>query len=388
MVPPRFPFPPRLAALALATLLALPVARGEEGSLTMPPPEPDQPSLLELLQRVFTPADAGGLEAGGPRVTPRGVVISPRPVLKVTPGQSEAEAAAPPEIGNAEESVAQPLAEPDFRERPLEAASPVPSAPPVAASASAGPRLRPERQGYAFGHPRILAQQTLFGLAHGIALLSRACALLPEVGEAAREAYGAWETKNRVRIDQAEAELARYYFTPPAGAVRRLDLVQALQLKADLGLPTDGPELPAACATLPEALAKPRYDLEAQWLLKGDVERLRRATETRELVAQCRQQAEPAAATQLDAALGAWEQANGEAEGQARQRLVADLAAQPDPKHPEQPTDGEALMKNWQDDLRRAVGRRLAYGAAEACPGLAEALPGKAHALAHAFDAE
>ena len=46
--------------------------------------------------------------------------------------------------------------------------------------------------------------------------------------------------------------------------VRRLDLIQALQLKSDLGLSTDGPELKAACATLPEALAKPRYDLEAQ----------------------------------------------------------------------------------------------------------------------------
>jgi hypothetical protein len=72
----------------------------------------------------------------------------------------------------------------------------------------------------------------------------------------------------------------------------------------------------------------------------------------------------------------------------ARQRLVADMASLPDPKQPDQPADGEALMKTWQDELRRGVGRRLAYGAAEACPGLADALPGKVHALNHAFDAE
>ncbi len=412
---------PRLAALSLALLLALSAARAEEGSsILMPPPDPNQPSLLELLQRVFTPSEDGGLDAANPWTTPRGVVIQPRPVQKVTPAEEEAVVAPPPALPEAvagEETVAQPLSEPDFREQPLaplpapaasvppavptapaaapedtakaaaEAATPVAPATPVAA-APAVPRFRPERQGYAFGHPRILAQQTLFGLSHGISLLARACSLLPEEGELAREAYDVWETRNRIRIEQAEYELARYYFTPPAEEVRRLDLIQALQLKSDLGLSTDGPELKAACATLPEALAKPRYDLEAQWLLKGDVERLRRATETRELVSQCRQQTAPEAVERLDAALAAWEQANAASEAEARQRLVADMATLPDPKQPDQPADGEALMKTWQDELRRGVGRRLAYGAAEACPGLADALPGKAHALNHAFDAE
>lgn len=407
-------FRPRLAVLSLALLLALPAARAEEGSsILMPPPDPNQPSLLELLQRVFTPSEDGGLDAANPWTTPRGVVIQPRPVQKVTPAEEEDAATPPPALPEAaagEETVAQPLGEPDFKEQPLaplpapaaSAPAAVPTVPiaapedtakaaaeaaPVAA-APAVPRFRPERQGYAFGHPRILAQQTLFGLSHGISLLARACSLLPEEGELAREAYGAWEARNRVRIEQAEYELARYYFTPPAEEVRRLDLIQALQLKSDLGLSTDGPELKAACATLPEALAKPRYDLEAQWLLKGDVERLRRATETRELVSQCRQQTAPEAVERLDAALAAWEQANAASEAEARQRLVADMATLPDPKQPDQPADGEALMKTWQDELRRGVGRRLAYGAAEACPGLADALSGKAHALNHAFDAE
>lgn len=414
-------FRPRLAVLSLALLLALPAARAEEGSsILMPPPDPNQPSLLELLQRVFTPSEDGGLDAANPWTTPRGVVIQPRPVQKVTPAEEEAVAAPPPALPEAaagEETVAQPLREPDFREQPLAPlpapAASAPSAVPAAsaaapeeaakaaaeattqaaptapvAAAPAVPRFRPERQGYAFGHPRILAQQTLFGLSHGISLLARACSLLPEEGELAREAYGAWETRNRIRIELAEYELAGYYFTPPAEEVRRLDLIQALQLKSDLGLSTDGPELKAACATLPAALAKPRYDLEAQWLLKGDVERLRRATETRELVSQCRQQTAPEAVERLDAALVAWEQANAASEAEARQRLVADMATLPDPKQPDQPVDGEALMKTWQDELRRGVGRRLAYGAAEACPGLADALPGKAHALNHAFDAE
>lgn len=402
----------RLAAAVLLTLcLALPV-RGEEGGL-VPTPDPHQPSLLELLQRVFVPQ--GGPEAGAARTTPRGVLLPPRPAAgagaeegAAAPPAAAAEAPPPalPEAAAGEEAVARPLVEPDFRERELEAlpkalpevpAEPLPPpggtgvpavAPAPVPAASATPKLRQERRGYAFGHPRILAQQTLFGTAHGIALLSRACALLPGHEELAREAYAAWQERNRGRIDAAEAELARYYFTPPHEQVRRLDLLQALQLKSDLGLATEGRELEAACATLPQALAKPRYDLELQWLLKGDVERLRRATETRELAAQCRQQAEAEEAERLDAALAAWEKDNAEAADEARRRLVQDMAAQPDPRQPQQAVDGEAVMQKWQGELRRGVGRHLAYGAAEACPGLAVALAAPAHALAHAFDAE
>ncbi|GBG02205.1 hypothetical protein AZSI13_15320 [Azospira sp. I13] len=399
-----------LAALASLALLAQAPLRAEDGGLKAMPLEPGQPNLLELLQRLFVPADGGN----GPRTTPRGVVLPNHPAQSATPAAATTVAPATPETPETpaalaaeatpepqapatslpppaagEETVAQPLAGPGFEEKSL--AQPAPLPPPTAAAPAVPPgtpTLRRERLGYAFGHPRILAQQTLFGLAHGIALLGRSCARVPGSGEAAREAYATWEAANRDYITQAESELARYYFTPPASEVRRLDLVQALNLKSDLGLPTDGPELEAACGSLPQALAKPRYDLATQWLLKGDVERLRRATETRELVSQCRQQADAENLPALDAALAAWEDANSLQASEARERLVADMSSQPDPRHPEQPVDGQAMMEKWQDELRRTVGRRLAYGAAEACPGLAAALAGKHHALEHAFDAE
>jgi len=396
--------------LVAACVLAGPL-QAQDNPLAPPPADPNQPSLFELLQRVLTQPGEGAQESANPWMTPRGVTIQPRPAAKATPAEAGAVAPAPaapsPTPSQAapapgEETVAQPLAGPQFEEQPLAPLAPVPAAStstapaPAAAQAntaasaavSTTPRLRQERQGYAFSHPRILAQQTLFGLAHGIALLARACAVEPDSAAVAQDAYQAWEARNQLRIAAAENELARYYFTPPHDQVRRLDLVQALQLKSDLGLATDGPELKAACATLPEALAKPRYDLELQWLLKGDGERLRRATETRELVSQCRQQAEGEAVEQLDASLSRWDQANAGTETEARQRLVAEMSSLPDPKHPDRPADGETMMKNWQDELRRIVGRRLAYGAAEVCPGLAEALATPAYDLAHAFDAE
>jgi len=403
----RFLRPILLAALTSLTLLAQAPLRADDGGLKAMPLEPGQPNLLDLLQRLFVPADGGN----GPRTTPRGVVLPNHPAQPAAPvaaatvapetpetpaalaaeAEPEPQASAislpPPAAG--EETVAQPLAGPGFEEKSL--AQPAPLPPPTVAAPAVPPgtpTLRRERLGYAFGHPRILAQQTIFGLAHGIALLGRSCARFPGSGDAAREAYAAWETANREHIAQAESELARYYFTPPASEVRRLDLVQALNLKADLGLPTDGPELEAACSTLPQALAKPRYDLATQWLLKGDVERLRRATETRELASQCRQQADAENLPALDAALAAWEDANSLQASEARERLVADMSSQPDPRHPEQPVDGQAMMEKWQEELRRTVGRRLAYGAAEACPGLATALAGRHHALEHAFDAE
>lgn len=249
----------------------------------------------------------------------------------------------------------------------------------------------PQRLGYAFDRPAILAQQTLFGVAHGVTLLARACALVPSQSAPSQAAYQAWWAKNGSWAEQAERDLARYYFHDRSPEAARLALVKALQLKTELGFATDSPALAAACATLPQALEKPRYDLERLWLVRRDGERLRRATETREAVAQCRRSAAPADQARLDAALAAWEQDNGPLEAEAVQRLTQALteAAGPEPKDPA--TAPADALTRWQEALRQNQRQRLgespnpALCAALVAPGPG-GLQGSRHALRSAFD--
>ncbi|MDP2809410.1 MAG: hypothetical protein Q8O34_04610 [Rhodocyclaceae bacterium] len=115
---------------------------------------------------------------------------------------------------------------------------------------------RPIPFGYAFDEPHILTQQLLWGLAHGARLLALDCQARGD--GAAALAYVDWLDRQWPRIRAAEQDLARHYFgrdQAPAEAISA-----ALSLKPYLE--TQSGELAAACATLPEALAAPRYDLE------------------------------------------------------------------------------------------------------------------------------
>ncbi len=270
--------------------------------------------------------------------------------------------------------------------------TPPPVRPTPAASDTLPPlKPDPQRLGYAFDRPAILAQQTLFGVAHGVTLLARACALVPSQSAPSQAAYQVWWAKNGSWAEQAERDLARYYFHDRSPEAARLALVKALQLKTELGFATDSPALAAACATLPQALEKPRYDLERLWLVRRDGERLRRATETREAVAQCRRSAPPADQARLDGALAAWEQDNAPLEAEAVQRLTQALteAAGPEPHDPAT-APGDALTR-WQEALRQNQRQRLgespnpAFCAALAAPGPG-GLQGSRHALRSAFD--
>ena len=63
-------------------------------------------------------------------------------------------------------------------------------------------------------------------------------------------------------------DLAGYYFGEQAAAAQWPDLVRALKLKENLDVTLGQFELGAACATLPQAMDGPRYDLTA--LLQDD----------------------------------------------------------------------------------------------------------------------
>lgn len=143
------------------------------------------------------------------------------------------------------------------------------SAATPATAPEAPPLVSEERQGYAFDFPRVLAEQRLFGIAHGVSLLATACLDVPATADASASAYTAWYEGQQDIIDAVREELAAFYFGPRANETKWSHLVSALNLRPKLSLAADSPELAAACASLPEALKQPRYDLAALFKLEG-----------------------------------------------------------------------------------------------------------------------
>lgn len=127
--------------------------------------------------------------------------------------------------------------------------------------------LKPLHDRYAFENPHFLLQQRLFGLAHGVDLLATACADDLGQREAAMAAYKEWQERQAATIDSAARDLAGYYFGARAGEATRPDIVRALKLKD--GLTLTAAELHEACATFPQALRNPRYDLAAHQALQA-----------------------------------------------------------------------------------------------------------------------
>jgi hypothetical protein len=109
---------------------------------------------------------------------------------------------------------------------------------------------------YQFDRPQLLAQQLLWGVVHGVRLLGMACHRRGD--HAATLAYVDWLDRQWPRIRAAERDLSRHYFEREQVPMEAIDA--ALKLRPALDQPDD--KLGDACATLPEALAAPRYDLE------------------------------------------------------------------------------------------------------------------------------
>lgn len=132
----------------------------------------------------------------------------------------------------------------------------------TADSASAPTALNPLHHGYAFDQPEILIRQRLFGLAHGLSLLAAACLDVPEQSGATQEAYAAWHEKQAQTIDAMVRDLARHYFGVRSEEATWADLVSALNLKNRIQDALGAVALEAACASLPTAIARPRYQLD------------------------------------------------------------------------------------------------------------------------------
>ena len=135
-------------------------------------------------------------------------------------------------------------------------------APPETAAAPAPLQVLPQRHGYAFERPQILLRQRLFGLAHGLSLLAAACLDLPEHSLATQDAYAEWHAGQRRAIAALVQDLTRYYFGARAAEARWQDLARALQLNDSIQPALGQVSLEDACASLPEAIVRPRYELD------------------------------------------------------------------------------------------------------------------------------
>ena len=129
----------------------------------------------------------------------------------------------------------------------------------VALVASAQAQERPTPSAYEFDRPGVLAQQLLWGVVHGVRLLALACHRRGDT--AATDAYVDWLDAQWPRVRAAESELSRHYFRRGQAPMEAID--NALKLKPELA--QSDAELGEACATLPAALATPRYDLESYY---------------------------------------------------------------------------------------------------------------------------
>lgn len=143
-------------------------------------------------------------------------------------------------------------------------------APQTVTPAQAQPALEvpAQRMGYAFEQPEILIRQRLFGLAHGLSLLAAECLDLPAYSAPIQDAYAAWHAKQGKTIETIVHDLARYYFGSRAGEAQWPDLSRALNLSDRIELALSEVTLHAACASLPEAIGRPRYELD-RMLVEG-----------------------------------------------------------------------------------------------------------------------
>ncbi len=144
--------------------------------------------------------------------------------------------------------------------------APPPSTPSPAVAAELV--ANPQRLGYAADQPEILIRQRLFGLAHAMSMLAAACLDLPVHSKAIQDAYAAWHLKQGKTIENIVSELARYYFGSRAAEAQWPDLSRAMNLRDSIDTALGDTTLHAACASLPAAIVRPRYELD-RMLIEG-----------------------------------------------------------------------------------------------------------------------
>jgi hypothetical protein len=223
----------------------------------------------------------------------------------------------------------------------------------------------------------VLAQQLIFGRAHGITLLMRTCLDAGIEPAAVLAAHDEWAHRYGQRLRQAERELATHYFAADAPRARAEDLVTALGLAQRLSLAHDSEDLAAACKTMPEALLSKRNNLDLQFELFRDEARLSTATKLEAHVEACRQVSSDGATASdaqktVEDAWAAWRAENGAAVAAAavrRQHFRGETAEE---------------YEKWRRGVLQAAVKRLA-ASTSTCAALAEQLRKPEAGLMHVF---
>jgi hypothetical protein len=232
------------------------------------------------------------------------------------------------------------------------------------------PPAPPAREGYAFDTPRILAQQRLFGIANGVELLANACRAVPETASASEAAYALWRVSQETPIATAVADLGDYYFGKRDTGWQVV--AQKMGLKHALELAPDSDELRAACASLPEALLQPRYDLAERFRLEELMARAVMAVEIEARERHCRQRFAAQLLELHDARYALWREINLPVLAENNKALAAAW-----------PTDGPAAsFDDWYAELRS---RTQAGGTVADCLAFSESLKRPEMALRNVF---
>jgi len=234
------------------------------------------------------------------------------------------------------------------------------------------PPLQPREAGYAFAQPRVLAQQRLLGLAHGVSLLVSACMDQPERIDATLAAYVPWREGQENAIALAQLDLSRHYFGVRAAEARWPDLVRALNLKKQQELAPGSSELADACETLPEALRRPRYDLGVQFRQQGLLAEATAGIEAELRWNKCREYLAGDERILLDARYAVWQEINEPRLQSVTTALQGDWPAE---------APAESLVA-WQEILRRDLSLR---GGSADCAAFSQYLKQPQAALRNVF---
>lgn len=239
------------------------------------------------------------------------------------------------------------------------------------AETPAPPLVSNERQGYAFEFSRVLAEQRLFGIAHGVSLLATACLDSPAEADAAAEAYTRWYEQQQIQIDMLKDELAEFYFGAHAAEASWSHIAEALKLRTALGLAPDSEKLQAACASFPEALRQPRYDLGALFQLEAALAGMTVAARAESYSAACAARLPEAQRPALNARYAEWQQREAEAlaNAEAQMRVYWQSTATP------------GKVEDWL----KATKKRYATPSDFACAELPTWLGSRSSSLAQSF---
>lgn len=241
----------------------------------------------------------------------------------------------------------------------------------VHAETAAPPLVSNERQGYAFEFPRVLAEQRLFGVAHGVSLLATACLDSPAEAEAASAAYTHWYEQQQTQIDLLQNELAEFYFGPHAAEASWEHVAETLKLRTSLGLVPDSKELQAACTSFPEALRQPRYDLTALFQLEAALAVMKTAARAESYTAACAARLPEPQRVAVNARYAEWQVREETALATARSQMEIYWQRTATP--------GKA------EDWLKAIQKRYSTPTDIACAELSDWLESKASSLAQSF---